>query len=1045
MSLLEHVITKPFKVFNASAGSGKTYHLVKEYIELLIGNEHRPEAFSGIIAMTFTNKAALEMKERIVSALDQMGSPNHFNNKAGGLASDIALTLGLSTDEVAKRCAKSLKLILHNYEDFHVMTIDKFNLRLIKSFGRDLDLPAEFEVVLDESELIELIVDDIISQLGDAGNEVLNKLIFEYAKSNIDDGKSWNFKKDLIKFGAILNSEKNNAIVKRLLEMDFSEEQRGRLFLRKKEIDAEFLARISVLKSVVESNPYDSGQLHGATNTIKAIQKIIHLKQFETGPLYTSTFASSMDKDSSPKKFFPEEWRRELLSINEYWAKYLEEYASLSLFLQNFFNMALLQYMASALNRVKKEEQMIRISEFNTLISTLIQNENAPFIYERLGSRFQHFLLDEFQDTSRLQFLNLVPLIHNAIAEDHTNLIVGDPKQSIYRFKNGVAEQFVALPHIYNPENDKKVQENSAYFNDRGTVFALENNWRSSPLIVEFNNAFFEEMRSILPEHSKSFYNSVSQVPMSKLKGRIRIISKEEKTEAEELIPQLQEWIDECITDGFSPGDICILGGTNRICNTWAVGLTNLGYKVMSSDSLLINTNLRVQLTIAFLHRRMKPSGATETKRFAELYFRTRPSTPNDYADYLDEHTSTSGTRYRNFNDQQFLDDFFGGYAVFFFKYEGLYDLIQSFYRLMNYDELSDPYLHHLADIAFEFGQKRGPNLSLFLDEYESKKNKYAVQIPESDGALKIMTIHKSKGLEFPVVILPSLDLKLDNSSKFLIETTDYVLYQLPKKDDVLDVLIEAKIEEEAQILTDNVNVCYVGMTRPMERLYVHNAFDKSKFGKHYHTVLGKMSDAVHSDGTIHVDLNRAPREKKTTKEKQSATSIMVPQSIEDRLWFPNISLQDHKELGDHDHLSKERQFGNQFHLLISQIEKKSEIDKHVDAGIKSGEVSITNRTELIAKLNAIFDQADYRALFEDQVSLLTEQEFIVNTEKTLRPDRIILKENSTVIIDYKTGVPKEKDVKQVKEYALVLSEMKYPNVEGYLFYVGEGALSKVF
>jgi ATP-dependent exoDNAse (exonuclease V) beta subunit len=311
-----------------------------------------------------------------------------------------------------------------------------------------------------------------------------------------------------------------------------------------------------------------------------------------------------------------------------------------------------------------------------------------------------------------------------------------------------------------------------------GEVFPLENNWRSSPLIVNWNNAFFEEMRNELPQLSTDFYNSISQHPKSSLNGRVRIISKEEKAEAKDLIPIIKNWVDECISDGFQPGDISILGITNRVCNAWAIGLTNLGYKVVSSDSLLINTNLRVQLTIAYLHRRLKPSGVTETKRFAELFFRVKNQSFNDYISYIQEHQSEKGTTYRAFNDQQFLRDHFGGYNAFFFKYEGLYDLIQSFYRLMNYDELKDPYLHHLADIAFEFGQKRGPDLKLFLDDYSSKKDKIAVQIPESDDAVKIMTIHKSKGLEFPVVILPSMNFKLKNQSKFLVESEEYVVYK---------------------------------------------------------------------------------------------------------------------------------------------------------------------------------------------------------------------------------------------------------------------------
>ena len=236
----------------------------------------------------------------------------------------------------------------------------------------------------------------------------------------------------------------------------------------------------------------------------------------------------------------------------------LEEYASLRLFLSNFFNMALLQFMAQAMQDIKKEERVIRISEFNTLISSLInsedRNESTPFIYERLGSRFHHFLLDEFQDTSRLQWLNLVPLVHDSIGQNKDNLIVGDPKQSIYRFKNGVAEQFVALPKIFNPEGNSRIQAFSEYFDQMGEVIPLENNWRSSPIIVQLNNAFFEALREQLPEKAKGFYNSVSQFPKSNIHGKIVIQSKEERVTTESIVPQIEDWIKECVADGFKIG-----------------------------------------------------------------------------------------------------------------------------------------------------------------------------------------------------------------------------------------------------------------------------------------------------------------------------------------------------------------------------------------------------------------------------------------------------------------------------------------------------------
>lgn len=1029
---------KPLKILNASAGSGKTYHLVKAYVQLLITEEKNLSSFANVIAMTFTNKAALEMKERIIAALDQISSPEIYKNKANQLTHDIAEDLSISVKDVQVRCKRVLSNILHQYEEFHVMTIDKFNLRLIKSFGRDLDLPNDFEVVLDETEIIEKIVDDILNQLGEAGSEELNKLIMYYAKSNIDDGNQWNFRRSLIDFGKILRDEKNNHIIEQLMVMDFSTDQFGRLIHDKKKIDAEFIARAQALKNEVDAVGLDQEYLPGKSATFNAIRKVIGYTKFLTDfnkevQLFTPTFLNNLEAELKPKQIYPQSVKDKIYELNKYWEENLTEYATLEMFLKNFFNMALLQFMAASLKKVRKDEQLIRISEFNSLISELIQNENTPFIYERLGNKFHHFLLDEFQDTSRLQWLNLVPLVKESMSQNKENLIVGDPKQSIYRFKNGIAEQFVALPKIYNPEKDPQIAAQSAYFDSMGELTELGNNWRSSPTIVNLNNDFFVTLRSALPESAAEFYNSVIQKPQSKLNGKVEIISKKEKKTSDELVPQIIKWIEECKADGFKPGEICILGGTNKECNRWALGLNSAGYKVVSTDSLLINSSLKVQLTIAFLRRRLNPSGENEKKRFAELFFRIKSGSYDDYQKYIIEGEGENGKKFRTFDDFRFLSDHFGGARNFFFKHENLYDLIQQFYTIAGYNELTDPYLHHLADLTFDYGLTKGPDLRSFLKEYEGKKNKIAVQIPESDEAIQLMTIHKSKGLEFPVVIVPTMSFSSDIKSHFLIHLDDYVVYKKPSGKDHLDVVKELYEAERTQIVADNVNRCYVAMTRPIERLYISNYFDKVSFGTLFHETLEANPNAKIIDDTLTLildDGDRSPQEKEPIESE-----LFTPNNVSDRLWFPDISLQDNETLMETDYLSDEMQFGIQFHYLASIIEDKNEIKSQITIAIQEGEVSQFNFEELNSKLNALFDNKEYELLFQGKTKILNEQAIIVNETTTLRPDKIIIKKDETIIIDYKTGLPSQKDAKQVNEYRLTLEAMGYPNVRSYLFY----------
>lgn len=1026
-------------ILNASAGSGKTYHLVKEYIKLLIDNKENSNNFSSVIAMTFTNKAALEMKERIISALDQIGSVNNHSEKTKQLALTIANEVKISFEDVVKRSRLILESILHQYEDFNVMTIDKFNLRLIKSFARDLDLPSEFEVVLDETEIIEKIVDDLLNQLGNDDKSALSQILLKYAQSNVDEGASWNFRRSLIEFGSVLRNEKNKATIEQLMEMNLSLEMNKELQVTKAGVDKKFNSLCTPIREKLSF--VDPSELSGGKNTFNDLTSLLKNDKFPVAPeLIKKRLSENMQKD------FPSDLANDLNQLQTYWESTLQEYGTIKLFLSNFFNMALLQYMAKALEATKKEEQIIRISEFNTLISELIQDENAPFIYERLGTRFKHFLLDEFQDTSHLQWLNLVPLIHESIGQGFKNLIVGDPKQSIYRFKNGIAEQFVELPAIYNPDNIPSVALKSKFFEQMGSVSLLEDNWRSSPSIVHFNNTFFDALRTNMPEDSIEFYNSISQNPKAKVNGRIQIASKlmkkDDKVAIADLLPIIIDWIEQCKNDGFKPSDICILGGRNKECNTWAVGLNDAGYRVVSADSLLIHSNLKVQLCIAFLKWRLRPTGENEKKRFAELFFRNNSKSYDDYKQYIKEKGLDSGRTYRYFDDRAFLADHFGGYSNFFFKYENIYDLIQGFYRIIQFKELQNPYLHHLADIIYDFGLKRGPNLKAFLEEYDRKKDKIAVQIPEAEDAIKIMTIHKSKGLEFPVVLIPTLNFSMDIKSTFLVGIDNYIVYKRPSQSEVLQPLIDLYNKERSQIITDNVNLCYVGMTRPVERLYIQNHFESKKFGELFHDTLQSTGLAIANGEELSVLIDDGSRTQ--VKKAKASSTLFEPNEITDRLWFPDIAFQDNIDLNTSDFLSDEMQFGLQFHLMVSRVEEKQFIQREIKEGINSGEVSISNSELLFKGLTELFELPEYIELLKGYVQILNEQAILIDANTITRPDKIVVKANETVVIDYKTGVPDGKDVKQIRGYKSTLEAMGYPLVSCYLYYSAINELRQV-
>jgi ATP-dependent exoDNAse (exonuclease V) beta subunit len=330
---------------------------------------------------------------------------------------------------------------------------------LIRSFSRDLDLPGEFEVILNENEVIERVVDLLMSQLGRKDVEALTELMLSYAKENVDEGERWDFREQLITFSSILAKEKNQQLIGHLLQMDFSSQAKKALWDLVHEMENTFFDACKDLHRYYHSLGIPEDLFPGKSNATKPLERLAAFERIpETEKLFTNKYMESLDAPVPAGRQFPDTLKQKIRELYALHGVLYPKVESHRLFLRNFYNMALLQYIAKTLDAVKKEDQQIRISEFNSLISKLVQDEKAPFIYERLGTRYRNFLLDEFQDTSRLQWLNMVPLVHESLGHERRNLIVGDPKQSIYRFKNGVAEQFVALPKIFNPEKDAKIQ-----------------------------------------------------------------------------------------------------------------------------------------------------------------------------------------------------------------------------------------------------------------------------------------------------------------------------------------------------------------------------------------------------------------------------------------------------------------------------------------------------------------------------------------------------------------------------------------------------------
>lgn len=1038
--------TKYLKIVNASAGSGKTYSLVKTFIRLLLSDksENANSKYAEILAMTFTNKAAIEMKTRILKGLDMLAYPELNGND---YLNTISIDTGLKREIVQLRAQYFLSQILHHYEDFHVMTIDKFNLRLIRSFSRDLDLPPDFEVILNEKPILEQVVDDILGEIGK--DKFLTNILLQYANANIEDEKKWDLRKSLIDFATILTREQDLPYVERLMNIDFSVEEYNKHWAEVSRLNKAYQKRADDLVAFFNKCGFIDKDFSNGRHIVSSINKLAtgNLKLGSKDAPFSVSVIGNIEKAVEKGELFAE-FNTKVTEFVSWYTNNNEEAAILVIFLKNYFNMALLKHLNHALLAMNKQERLIRISEFNTKIAQLLQ-EDTLYIYEKLGTRFRHFMLDEFQDTSRLQWLNLIPLIRESLGHGNENFIVGDSKQAIYRFKNGVAEQFVELPGIYNPENNPEIAEISTYFNQMGEVENLEDNWRSSPVIVDFNNDLFKQLSNKLNDYQRKFYSSISQTPMSKKKGYVYIESLPSGADNNEdkqsnHLNFVLESVNDALNDGFKPGDICVLGRNNRLCNYLAASLTEEGFSVVSADSLNIDSELTVRFIIAYFKLRLNSANQNIIRQFVYVYCELFNYSLEDYNSFF-KVVGNDEKQLKIANLDLFLLKYPEYKEGIFQPFETLYDLIQKTYRLFGLDELKNPYLHHLADLVYLYESKNGPDLNLFIQDYESlSKEAKALQIPESDEALKIMTIHKAKGLEFPVVIvINEMSTRVASRNQF-VETDNYLLHSSLSGSSPVEEIRLATEEEQGKSYLDNLNLYYVAYTRPTTRLYIKNEYDKSGLSNDLHQALSLMDGTDQGEELKFIRGDKRPKEITDKPDESSEDVFFIPKPSKDNLWFPDLALQDKEELKTGDYLSDEQRYGNQFHLAISSIHKLTEIDEVVEKLVLSGEIEQPFEEQLKQDLNQLFTTQEYNQLFDDALEILSEQSYIISKNEQIRPDKIILKKDRTIVLDYKTGHPMKRYTKQVNEYCSVLEEMNFPRVEGYLFYTKDYQLEKV-
>ena len=1036
-----------FSIYDASAGSGKTYALVKEYLKIILVAK-KNDAYRNILAITFTNKAVHEMKSRIVGSLSEFAK-DESSEKAQDLMRHLAIETDLSIIQIKTKSQQIIKHIIHNYAAFDISTIDKFTHKVIRAFAHDLGLPTTFEVTLDTENLLIEAVDAIIAQAGE--DQTLTKLLLDFTMEKTDDDKSWDISREILETGRLVLNENNRNEIAHFQDKTITEfvEIKNKLTEACKVLEEENTVFAENALLLIEKNRIDTKSFSGSyfPKHLQSIQEGKFNPKNKTYHEFEDIKINKTAKDGAIiENIIPE-----LLQILDKIYKNFEKRDFYKAFLKNITPLSLLNTVSIELAKIQEEQNVLSISEFNAIIHREIQNQPAPFIYERLGERYRHFFIDEFQDTSEMQWQNLIPLIDNAtsseIAEEKgTLMIVGDPKQSIYRWRGGKAEQFIELSKDHNPfNNPEKVLEH------------LDKNYRSYSQIIEFNNAFFQLLSNeFAHEDYKDLYaNHSHQKSNDKTGGYVNIsfIPKiEESEDDEEALDKTELYllatlntIQKVQKQGFEYKDIVIL--TRKRSHGIAVAnyLTEQGIPLLSSETLMIKNATEVRFIIHLL-KYLKNNSDKESKAYFLHYLAQNSQDKLPIHDFI-----AQGMGYTNEKDfEDWLERFDVALSFQNSRKKSLYEAVELIISKFLNPENSNAYVQYFLDIVLERDIRNQAGISDFLNFWDKNSEKFSIPSPEGNNAVRIMTIHKSKGLEFPVVIFPFAEEDYSRSPKDKLwinaQADDFGLSKvlIDNSKAVEGFGEEAKRvydQKSQEELLDNINVLYVALTRAEEQLYIISQYLKPKKDGEYPNNMASffikylMHEHVFEEEKLEykfgnpIKLSTEKIHLDTTKTIPFVSKILDPK---------NIKIAQREALMWGTHQQEAIEYGNVVHEILSFVKTKSDIDLAITKAIESGLINYNQKDLVFQTIQEIVNHTELSVCFTEGNEILNEQTIIQKQGKTIKPDRMVLTRNKEVfLLDYKTGTHNPKYELQLDNYQNAIELMGYKVVKKALVYVG--------
>lgn len=1017
-------LNSPLKIYNASAGSGKTYTLVKELLRYILSSS-QPRRFQHVLAVTFTNKAAQEMKSRILKELSTLAQKPSESN----YYQEFLKALEISEENLQQRAKKTLQEIIHHYSLFNVSTIDTFNLRLMRSFAKDMGLSYNFDVEMEAAPIIDEATHLLFSNL-EVGDE-LSTIITEMALNNMQKDRSWDVSYELAKDAKKSFEDEFRAELEKFHQKGIQYLENFRQKKQKEQFEIQHEIKDLAQQAIYEINEngippeafFQSNRgVYGffkesTEGKIKKSNNYV-LNFFEERKL-----TSSKTSDSDYQKI--EEIFEGLKNIYEKIIEKIARHEILQLILKKLNALILLSELSSYIHHIQQEGNFLMISDFNKTISQHLQQQPAHFIYEKLGIRYDKFFIDEFQDTSRIQWNNLFPLLEDALAQNHEVALVGDPKQAIYRFRGGDVNLMLdLLRHKIYPAQ----------------LFHLDTNYRSAENVIEFTNHFFSWVAPQLPTPDfEKIYIEGNQQKVNHRKGgyvRIEICDskamglKSKEAQLKQILLQIQR----ILANDYPLSSIAILCRTRGDAILVSEFLKAKEIPVISNESLLLRESAVIQLLQTFFRFYNEPQKPELRFEFLRQLKKLNFFSEEEFAPFVFENKEKNTIEFFKALEKIGLQ-----LDLNFIQNLSLFDLTEYLIQKFQLENQERTYLIRYLDEILKFQQKQNGDLSDWLRHFQNLENKLSVNLPEGNDAVLVMTIHKSKGLEFPIVILPFCDWEMKSGGIWVDlenEDVERIYVEAAKDTTNLPPQMQATYEDEVNhTILDEVNVFYVATTRAEQQLYLFGPAVKESKKWLYNLLLNYVEQF--GDGNIYEKGIFKALEKKEKKESAEGELKFMDLNYRADAWQNKILIStEHADLENERNVS--RITGKQIHLILERIPHSAASMQVLEKLELEGVITAEQTKELQVYLDQVFHHPKLEKFFKP-LENLNERDFVALDGEIFRPDRLVkIQENQWVLIDYKTGAKNARYREQLNFYAKALNELGFLVVQKFLVYLHE-------